>query len=748
MKRFVTRWAALALALVLALGLIPATAADSPFTDVTDRQTAQDVEVLRMLGAIDGVTATTFHPTGTLTRAQFCKMAVEVLGQGDRVGSYENYTIFPDVKSSHWASGYVNLAVRGENKFISGYSDGTFKPNNTVTFGQAVTILMRLLGYTDEDVGAVWPVGYLDAAARIGLTDGVKLNGNDAVTRAQAAHLFVNLLNSDMKEGGAFLSKVGTAVEDVVMLNADTTTASGAPAVLTTNSAEPAPVANKTGSAALSGRKGTLVMDSAGKVLTFVPSVSGSSSDITVSSSGVDRITASTGVRFTVNADTVTYYKNENTTWGAVQPFVRAGTLATIYTAASGKAEFIYVGDTASDEAVVISRNGSTAELSLLTDRTDYRIFKNGETVTSGALRQYDVATYSSANNTVYVSDTRLTGYLANAYPNLESPLRVEIGCFEEPFDVMPCAIATLSQCKPGQTVTFLLTQDNKVAGVSTSNTVRGNCAGYVESAGGGQATVQLFCGLTVTGKTTADESMTGQLASVSTVGDDRLSLSRLISQGARGDFDVEKRTVGDAPLAGNIRIFERVGAGAMTEIDLGDLSPVVIPSSSVDYIRKNYAGKVDIMVLNNVTGDRYIYGRIRVHISEISSGEEGQNPRYEYSYELQYGKDGEAQSIGPFKNVSFSSTGQWGGIVPSSDGSRATSYVVLDKLSNVPVSAWRSDTLVQVGGRNYTVSENVVCYNATADRWFKTLGDALVYADHADLYVDANGVVRGVEVR
>ena len=82
MKRFVTRWAALALALVLALGLIPATAADSPFTDVTDRQTAQDVEVLRMLGAIDGVTATTFHPTGTLTRAQFCKMAVEVLGQG------------------------------------------------------------------------------------------------------------------------------------------------------------------------------------------------------------------------------------------------------------------------------------------------------------------------------------------------------------------------------------------------------------------------------------------------------------------------------------------------------------------------------------------------------------------------------------------------------------------------------------------------------------------------------------------
>ena len=747
MKRTITRLAALTLALVLALGLIPAAAAEGTFNDITDRQTAQDVEVLRMLGAIDGVSTTSFNPNGTLTRAQFCKMAIEVLGQGDRVSSYENYTIFPDVKSGHWASGYVNLAVRGEDKFISGYSDGTFKPNNVVTYGQAVTILMRLLGYKDEDVGAVWPEGYLDAAARIGLTDGVKLSGNDSVTRAQAAHLFVNLLNADMKEGGAFLSKIGTAVEDVVMLNANTVTADGAPAVLTTNDPEPVPVAGKSGSASLSGRKGTLVMNNAGKVMTFVPAPSGSSSDITVSSSEVDRITASTGTRFTVNADTVTYYKEKKTTWGEVQPFVHSGTLATIYTASSGKAEFIYIGETTSDEAVVISRNGSTAALELLTDRTDYKLFKNGEYVTSGALKQYDVATYNSSNNTVYISDSRLTGYYANAYPNTESPLRIEIACFDGEFEVLPCALDTLSKCKIGQTVTFLLTQDNKIAGVSTTNTVRGNSVGYVESISGGEATVKLFNGLTAKGKTSASDSMVGQLATVSSTGKNQLSLSRLSSQGTRGEFNVDKRTIGDAQLAGNVRIFERVGTGSLTEIGLSDLPADVIPSSSVDYIRKNYAGKVDIVILNNVTGDRYIYGRIQVRSTEISGGED-EDPRYEYSYELHYTKDGEEQSIGPFKNVSFSRTGQWGGIVPSSDGSKASAYVVLDKVANVPTSAWHSDSLVQYGGKTYTVSENVVCYNATAGRWFKSLGEALVFADHADLYVDANNVVRGVEVR
>ena len=47
-----------------------------------------------------------------------------------------------------------------------------------ITFGQTVTILMRMLGYQDSDVGAVWPQGYLNAAANIGLTDGVTMNAN------------------------------------------------------------------------------------------------------------------------------------------------------------------------------------------------------------------------------------------------------------------------------------------------------------------------------------------------------------------------------------------------------------------------------------------------------------------------------------------------------------------------------------------------------------------------------------------
>ena len=87
MKTIKKRAAALVLAVLLGIGMLPtASAAQSSFADISDSKTAENVEVLRMMGVIDGMTETTFDPDGTLTRAQFCKMAINVLGKADRVG--------------------------------------------------------------------------------------------------------------------------------------------------------------------------------------------------------------------------------------------------------------------------------------------------------------------------------------------------------------------------------------------------------------------------------------------------------------------------------------------------------------------------------------------------------------------------------------------------------------------------------------------------------------------------------------
>ena len=138
---------------------LPAGAVYSSFPDVTDAELSRDVDALRMLGAVEGDGTGYFKPNDTLTRAQFCKMAVVVLGRGDEEYIYRNRTIFPDVRADHWARGYINLAVTAENKIIIGNGDGTFRPDDNISYAQAVTMLMRMLGYSDADAGMLWPHG-------------------------------------------------------------------------------------------------------------------------------------------------------------------------------------------------------------------------------------------------------------------------------------------------------------------------------------------------------------------------------------------------------------------------------------------------------------------------------------------------------------------------------------------------------------------------------------------------------------
>jgi hypothetical protein len=81
---------------------------------------------------------------------------------------------------------------------------------------------MRLLGYTDSDVGMSWPDGYLAVAAEIGLTASLSLSSASALTRAQAALLFSNLLATELKSGGYYVTKLsGSAVEGAILLSSE-----------------------------------------------------------------------------------------------------------------------------------------------------------------------------------------------------------------------------------------------------------------------------------------------------------------------------------------------------------------------------------------------------------------------------------------------------------------------------------------------------------------------------------------------
>lgn len=256
----------LALVLTLSAAAIPASAVGS-FSDVTDKKTAQNVEILKLLGVIEGNGAGQFNPYAQLTRAEFSKMVVMLIGKGNEAMRYRTVTIFPDVRASHWAAGYINLAVRQtEPKLLAGTPDGTFQPERAITYGEAVTILMRVLGYADKDTGGVWPDSYIDLAKSVGVSNGVELAGNAAITRAQAAQLFVNVLYADTKDGKNYIDRG----DKYTLVSVDGGTGElrliDEKGVIVTKTLE-----NPSSASVLIGLKGYLVERTNGKVRTFLP---------------------------------------------------------------------------------------------------------------------------------------------------------------------------------------------------------------------------------------------------------------------------------------------------------------------------------------------------------------------------------------------------------------------------------------------------------------------------------------------
>ncbi len=109
------------------------------FDDVpSDAWYSTAVNTLSALGMISGVGNNKYEPERSITRAEFTSIAMRF---ADATNAGEN--IFTDVHQNDW---YYNFVV-GSIKYgwISGYPDGTFRPNNTITRAEVTSIVNRML---------------------------------------------------------------------------------------------------------------------------------------------------------------------------------------------------------------------------------------------------------------------------------------------------------------------------------------------------------------------------------------------------------------------------------------------------------------------------------------------------------------------------------------------------------------------------------------------------------------------------
>ncbi|CAH2215094.1 S-layer homology domain-containing protein [Tepidibacter aestuarii] len=185
-----------ALAGALAFGSMGAAFAAVP-EDVkgTDYETA--VERLAALDILKGYEDGTFRPDRTITRAEFATVVVRALGLESSAKASMGTTSFNDVASNHWASGYINIA--SGLKVVNGRGDGVFDPEAPVKYEEAVTMLVRALGYEPAaKAKGGYPNGYLVVAGQEDITDDVNGVIGLASERGIVAQLVDNSLEVPM----------------------------------------------------------------------------------------------------------------------------------------------------------------------------------------------------------------------------------------------------------------------------------------------------------------------------------------------------------------------------------------------------------------------------------------------------------------------------------------------------------------------------------------------------------------------
>lgn len=176
----------------------------APASDIAGHQNETAILRLNKLGIVTGYENGDFRPDANITRAEFAVLLVRALGLEGAASARKGDTQFTDVTVAagyEWASGAINVATGLGH--IQGYGNGKFGPADQITYQDAITLVVRALGYETKakELGG-YPTGHFIVADRdLELTDDIKnVALGVAATRGTVFQLLDNALTVDMME--------------------------------------------------------------------------------------------------------------------------------------------------------------------------------------------------------------------------------------------------------------------------------------------------------------------------------------------------------------------------------------------------------------------------------------------------------------------------------------------------------------------------------------------------------------------
>ncbi len=579
-----------------------------------------------------------------VSRAEFAKIAVVMSQFRKTVATSGTTSVFWDCTFKHWASPYVRVAVT--NGIITGYPDGTFRPENTVALEEAVTIMLKLLGYTNDDFGTSWPYGQMGIAASAHILDNVDKNIGDTLKRRDVLKIVYNTLVANPKNAQSVSSKYLEQLdcnlyEDAIIIATNKQN----------NSVTPGYVLTSAGTFKISGsldddligRKGDLITENGNDYAGFMPSVQTAQKHVVYSRLSDTLVTYCDGAMtsFSVDSNVTAYLDTNKTTYGSVKSSISTGDTIYLMKNASGSVDYITVATNNMEGPKTVTSSGwynsFTSDVSTLT------VMRDGVRSAASDIQTNDIVYYLEDVNTVFAYSRKITGVYEKATPNRDMPTSITVSGTQYTLETAAAfdKVSSNGDCKIGDTITLLIGKDGQVADVMSATGSTSAVAGYLVATGTKQFTnadgdayssvyASLVCsdGNELEVITRNDYSTYINKVMNVKFNDGVASLSvAKADTNVYGAVDSDTLKIGTHTVAEGANILDITTndsddePGAYTVTYLQRLDGVYVEANKVLYCKKNNKGEISDLILQNVTGDAYSYGVI-TNLTESGSNE------------------------------------------------------------------------------------------------------------------------------
>ncbi|WP_324822270.1 Ig-like domain-containing protein [Sinanaerobacter sp. ZZT-01] len=216
----------LAAVLICSLSIPNIEAYGASMKDIKGHWAEKYINQIIAAGIVKGYENGTFLPDNAVTRAEFSHMINATLGNTGTAS-----VSFNDTPKSEWY--YSDVAKALSAGYVSGYSDGSFKPNNPVSRQEAAVMLSRIVptygktaniksykDYTSVESWSIESMQRMIGKGYLGAYDDGKLHPADKLTRAQTAKIISDILNNEaIVKNDPNVSSNGTSLTNKIYSN-------------------------------------------------------------------------------------------------------------------------------------------------------------------------------------------------------------------------------------------------------------------------------------------------------------------------------------------------------------------------------------------------------------------------------------------------------------------------------------------------------------------------------------------------